>query len=70
MKTARHPTGITITFDPAAHRYTDSRGCGPYDSVTSIVASLFPPFDPDGQIAASVAHQTGKDPAKIGRAHD
>jgi hypothetical protein len=65
MKTARHPTGITITFDPAAHRYTDSLGRGPYDSVTSIVSSLFPPFDPTGQIAASVAHRTGKDPATV-----
>jgi len=65
MKTARHPTGITITFDPATHRYTDSLGRGPYDSVTSIVASLFPPFDPSGQIAAACAHRTGKDPATV-----
>ena len=65
MKTALHPTGITITFDPAAHRYTDSRGRGPYDSVTSIVSALFAPFDPAGQIAASVAHRTGKDPATV-----
>jgi hypothetical protein len=65
MKTAKHPTGITITFDPAAHRYTDSLGRGPYDSVTSIVSALFAPFDQDGQIAAGVAHRTGKDPATV-----
>jgi hypothetical protein len=65
MKTAKHPTGITITFDPAAHRYTDSLGRGPYDSVTSIVGALFHPFDPTGQIAAGVAHRTGKDPATV-----
>jgi hypothetical protein len=65
LKTARHPTGITITFDPTHHRYADSRLRGPYDSVTSIVSSLFPPFDPTGQIAAGVAHRTGKDPATV-----
>lgn len=65
MKTATHPSGITITFDPSLHRYTDSLGRGPYDSVTSIVSALFPPFDPTGQIAAGVAHRTGKDQATV-----
>ena len=65
MKTAIHPSGLTITFDPSRHRYTDSLGRGPYDSVTRIVASLFPPFDADGAIAAGVAARTGKDPATV-----
>ena len=62
MKNTLHPSGITISFAPSAHRYADSIGRGPYDSVTSIVKSLFPPFDADGSIAARVAahHQAGQ----------
>ena len=59
MKNTLHPSGITISFDPSAHRYTDFSGRGPYDSVTSIVKALFAPFDESGTIAAHVAARDG-----------
>ena len=65
MKTAIHPSGITIAFDPLAHRYTDSIGRGPYASVTSVVKALFTPFDADGSIAARVAARDGTTPAAV-----
>ena len=46
-KTAKHPTGIEITFSANDHRYTDDRGFT-YDSVTRVVSDLFPPFDATG----------------------
>jgi hypothetical protein len=52
MKTATHPSGITITFDPTNHSYADSRGLGPYTSVTRLVHEIFP--DPDLSTAATV----------------
>ena len=62
MKTHTHPSGIKITFDDRAHRYTDSLGRGPYASVSSLVKSLFPPFDPDGSILARCAAREGVQP--------
>ncbi len=65
MKTANHPTGITINFDASKHLYTDSRGLGPYDSVTRVVSSLFAPFDVDGSIASRVASREGRTVSQV-----
>jgi ATP-dependent exoDNAse (exonuclease V) beta subunit len=54
-KLAVHPTlDFTLTFDPAAHSYTDNHNT-PYVSVTTLVKAFFPPFDANaaaGRVAA------------------
>jgi hypothetical protein len=65
MKTHTHPSGIKITFESSSHRYADSLGRGPYTSITTIVKSLFPPFDPDGSILARCAAKEGVSPATL-----
>ena len=63
IKTAKHPTGIEIFFHPETHRYNDSLSRS-YESVTSIVKALYPPFDADA-ISTRKAAREGVDAAAL-----
>jgi ATP-dependent exoDNAse (exonuclease V) beta subunit len=58
MKTATNPKGITITFDPAAHRY-ETDLCKDFISVTTLVKTFANPFDTEKN-AARVAARDGR----------
>lgn len=55
MKTAKHPSGLTINFDEDLHRYIDDTG-KIYYSVTKVIHSLFQKFDAE-KIAGFVARK-------------
>jgi len=57
MKTAKHPTGLTINFNEKEHRYVDENN-NVYNSVTSVIHSLFPKFDAE-KISVFVARKRG-----------
>lgn len=58
MKTIQHPSlPWTITFESSTHTYTDNEQ-RPYTSITTLVASLFPPFD-EQAAAAQVSARSG-----------
>lgn len=46
MKRAQHPSGTILTFDEAAHVYSDE--VGSYISTTTLIKSYFAPFDLEG----------------------
>lgn len=56
MKTAKHPSGLTISLDDE-HRYVDVNG-QVYNGVTKVIHSLFQPFDAE-RIAGFVARKRG-----------
>ena len=62
-KTARHPTGVEIYFSADEHTYHDSQS-RVYESVTSIVLLIFPPFDADA-ISTRKALRDGVDAAAL-----
>jgi hypothetical protein len=63
MKTALHPSGKKITFDPKWHSYIDSGGAR-YKSVSKILKCYAPPFD---AIAISEKCAAGSNPKYTGR---
>jgi len=60
-KTAPHPRtpGLEITFDEAAHSYTDSDGMR-YESVTAVVKRACRPFDAAGISRAKAERETDR----------
>lgn len=63
MKTALHPSGKKITFDPKWHSYVDSDGAR-YVSVSKVIKKFIQPFD---AIAISEKCAAGTNPKYAGR---
>jgi hypothetical protein len=57
MKTAKHPSGLIMTFNDEKHRYVDESG-QVYNSVTKVIHELFPKFEAE-KIAGFVARKRG-----------
>lgn len=59
--TARHPSGVEITFTEDDHRYVSTiNGCEyQYVSGTGFLSKYFPKFDPTGEITARCARREG-----------
>ena len=60
IKTAVHPSGLTISFREADHSYVDSTG-RTYISATTLIGQAFRPFDSVG-VASLVAEKRGGTP--------
>lgn len=59
--TAKHPSGVSITFTEADHKYKsviDGKELT-YVSGTQFLGSYYPPFDPSGRIAEACARREG-----------
>ena len=66
-KKATSPSGVTIEFDEAAHRYFSTLPSGDeivYTSVTSMVKQFFKPFDSEA-VASKVSTSSGQTQAEV-----
>ena len=63
-QTAKHPTGLMITFEEGPHTYRDDNGMI-YESGTSFVKWFKPAFDPDGEILKRCAARDGITPEEL-----
>lgn len=65
--TAKHPSGISITFTEDDHRYSSVLNGKEltYTSGTTFIHKFFPPFDPTGEILKRKALKEGKTPEAL-----
>jgi len=63
-QTAKHPSGLMITFEEGPHTYTDDNGMH-YTSATTFVDMSVPEFDEDGEILKRCAARDGITPEEL-----